>query len=89
MDTFLQLDLQQNGMDPFLQLDPQQKGMDPFLQLDQQQNEVDPVLQLDQQPALGRKLRFSLFFPLTVDPLILEPQIQAKNIPMVLPSSPL
>ena len=38
--------------------------------------------------ALGRKLRFQLFFPIKVDPLNSASQSQAKNIPMVLPSSP-
>ena len=37
-------------------------------------------------PALCQKL---LFFPLTVDPLNWESQNQAKNIPVVLPSSPI
>ena len=40
-------------------------------------------------PARGRKLRFSLFFPIKVDPINLESQNQAKNIPVVLPSSPI
>ena len=36
-------------------------------------------------PELGRKI----FFPIEVDPLNLESQNQDKNIPMVLPSSPI
>ena len=38
--------------------------------------------------ALGHKLRFQLFFLIKVDPLNSASQTQAKNIPMVLPSSP-
>ena len=37
-------------------------------------------------PVLGLKLRF---FPIKVDPLNLESQNQAKNICVVLPSSPI
>ena len=40
-------------------------------------------------PALGRKLRFGLFFSIKVDPLNLESLNQAKNIPVGLPSSPI
>ena len=38
-------------------------------------------------PALDRKLRFLLFFPIKVDPLNLDSENQLKNIPVVLPSS--
>ena len=40
-------------------------------------------------PALGRKLRFGLFFSIKVDPLNLESLNQAKNIPVGLASSPI
>ena len=36
---------------------------------------------LSRLPAFGRKLRFDLFFPTKVDPLNLESQNQAQNIP--------